>query len=407
MQIARLALAALTSMPLLVPLPAYPQAAPLPAEGNRLPSFVDDDERVHAQLAPDGRVVGMRSTMRIQVAGSGDYVMVLPGTVEAVADQGGDSVPGLRDGKVSFLGHLDGKKLLAAEARLDPSRYAQALPVSVDISYSQGASSLDAAAATGHGGDFSERIRLRNLTGKPAALTAGRADRRALAQTLEALRGVPGVYTPETDLAQLFPLPPNLDIASPQPATVQAFVPMAFDVTVQLEASVTAVTAPGATVATDGRGTRVHWTLPLPTDTDSGGDRSLDLAFHTDRFRVPAVSATVVVQPLPSALFTPPGGGAWSNHLASADAGTLNALSLKAQAGALSLHRIGDLAPPVGRPGPGPERVSYDFVLDSGAQVVDRPPPAPPLKPEPWAWALVGLGVLVVGANAWWAWSRN
>lgn len=407
MQITRLALAALTSVPLLVPIPTYPQAAPLPAQGNRLPAFVDDDERVHVQLAPDGRVVGMSSTMRIQVSGSGDFVMILPGTVEDIADQGGDSVPGLRDGKVAFLGHLEEKKLLAAQARLDPARYAPVLPVAVDIGYAQAGTAFDPMAAAGRGGDFTERIQLRNLTGKPASLTAGRADRRGLGQVLEALRGTPSVYTPEIDLAQLYPLPPTLNIAAPHTVTKEAFVPMAFDVTAQLEAGVTTVAAPGASVITDGRGTRVHWTVLLPADNDSNGDTFLDLAYHTDRFRVPAVSAGVVVQPLPSSLYTPPGGGAWAPVLASADATTLGTLTLKAQAGALSLHRIGDLAPPVGRPGPGPERVSYDFVLDSGAQAVDRPPPAAPVKPQPWAWALLGLGALVVGANAWWAWSRN
>src|ERR1700730_16124515 len=109
------ALTALTSVPLLAPISPYPVAAPLPAVGSRLPSFVDDDERVLVQLAPDGRITGMRDDLLIQVAGSGDYVLVLPGPVEAVTNQAGDAVPGLQDGHITFMGHLQGRKVLAAE----------------------------------------------------------------------------------------------------------------------------------------------------------------------------------------------------------------------------------------------------------------------------------------------------
>ena len=51
---------------------------------------MDDDEKVLVGLAPDGRVAGIRDELLIQVVGNGDYVLVLPGRVEAVTNHGGD-----------------------------------------------------------------------------------------------------------------------------------------------------------------------------------------------------------------------------------------------------------------------------------------------------------------------------
>ena len=121
----------------------------------------------------------------------------------------------------------------------------------------------------------------------------------------------------------------------------------------------------------------------------------------------PALDFNIAVLPLPASVFTPPAGGDWPTSLRSADPSTLETLGVKAQAGAASLHRIGDLAPPVNRPGPGPERVAYDLILDSGAVRTAPASPQEPLRAQPWAIALALVGALVVGANAWWAWSRH
>lgn len=404
-------LTALTSLPLLAPIAPYPQAAPLPAVGSRLPSFVDDDEKVLVRLAPDGRVAGIRDDLLIQVTGSGDYVLVMPGPVEDVINQAGDAPPGLQDGHVTFMGHLEGRKVLAAEARLDPGRYASQLPIDIAIGYFEGATRLDPRAAAGRSGTFREHLDLRNLTGKAMTFDRGQADGSVLAQILEALRGVPSIYTPETDLGGVYPLPASLPLTQvpDQPGSVdkQVFVPLRANVTAQLDSGATLVSAPGAQVTQDARGTRLKWSLRLPTDTDSGGATALDFTYTTGRLRTPGLDFTVAVLPLPASVFTPPRGGDWAAYLPAADPSTLETLAVKAQAGTASLHRIGDLPPPVNRPGPGPERVAYDLTLDSGA-VPGRPtaPPAPP-RAQPWAVALALFGALVVGANAWWAWSRH
>src|ERR1700682_3869610 len=350
----RWVLTALTTVPLLAPISPYPQAPPLPASGSRLPSFVDDDERVLAQLAPDGRVTGIRDDLLIQVAGGGDYVLVLPGPVDAVTNQGGDAVPGMQDGHITFMGHLEGRKVLAAEARLDPRRYAPQLPIEIAIAYFQAGRRLDPGAAEGHSGTFREHVDLRNLTGKTMSFSRGRPDSSVLSQILEALRGVPSVYTPETDLWAIHPLPASLPLApvAGRPTSVEkaVYVPLRANVTVQLDSSTTLVSAPGAQVTRDARGTRLKWSTRLPADTDGGAETALDLTYTSGRLRTPGLHSNVAVLPLPASVFTPPGGGDWGAYLPAADPSTLESLAVKAQAGAASLHRIGDLPPPVSRP---------------------------------------------------------
>ena len=319
----------------------------------------------------------MRDELLIQVAGNGDYVLILPGQVDAITDQGGDAVPGLQEGHPSFMGHLQGRKVLAAEARLDPSRYASQLPIGIAIDYFQGGSRLGAGATAGRAGTFREHIDLRNLTGNSMTLASGTPDTAVLAQVLDALRGVPSVYTPETDLGAIYPLPALLPL-TPVPGrsasvTKTVFVPLRTDVTVQLDSHTSLLAAPGASVTQDARGTRLRWDMRLPADTDGGGEAALDFTFKTDRLRTPGLDFNVTVLPFPASLFMPPGAGDWPAYLRTVDAATLESLAVKAQAGAASLHRIGDLPPPVNRPGPGPERVAYDFPHSIPARWPGRP----------------------------------
>jgi hypothetical protein len=406
--IARLVLTLLSAAPLLAPIAPYPQAIPLPAQGSLLPTFVDDDERVIGQLGADGRVVSLRDDIKLQVSGNGDFVVVMPGRVDGVVDQGGDEPPGLQDGRVSFMGHLAGKKLLAAEAQLDAAAYAPMLPLRIDIAYFSGDAQVDPQAAQGSAGDFRQVISLHNLTGKPQGFVAGRPDAASLAQALEALRGVPAVYTPETDLGSLYPLPSAIPVqpaANPLPLQT-VFVPLTIDIDARLDPGVSVGDIKGATITRDDRGTRVRWRVVLPADPAGGGDATLSLPYHSDHLRLPGLDFNVSVVPLPAAGFTPPGNGRWSDYLATASPDTQEQLSIKAQAGAATLHRITDLQPPVSRPGPGPEKVSYQLLLDSGQQQAAAPAPVPATA-QPWALALLAVGVVVAAANAWWAWSRS
>jgi hypothetical protein len=71
-----------------------------------------------------------------------------------------------------------------------------------------------------------------------------------------------------------------------------------------------------------------------------------------------------------------------------------------------SFHRIGDLVLPLGRPGPGPEKVRYEFILDSGTATAPAPPAAP-VRAQPWAVLLVLAALAFGGVTAYWAWSRH
>src|SRR5258708_3652444 len=342
-----------------------------------VPRFVDDDELVRAQLRRDGSVGAMVDDIKIKIRGGGDYALRLPGPVLNVADQGGDSPPGLADGRVSFLGHLDaGQRLLAAEATLDPKVEAARIPLQVAVAYHDGGSDGSGRHT------FTETIDVDNVTGQPARLLKGTPDTVAWAQALDALHGAPTVYTPEINLSALYPMPASLALHSPVTGVSrQVYVPLSIDTRVHLQGGDRLVTGGGADVTVDSRGTGLHWIARLPQDSAADGRLSLSFSFTSPApLRVPAVDMRAQVLPLPASEFEPPVGLTWAKALKTAR--NLADLAVLAQAGAISPHRIGDLAPPVGRPGAGPERVSYELVLASGE--TPKPPGAvqPPLHPH-------------------------
>lgn len=393
---------AVAAGPTSAPLAPYPVAAPMPVGDSVLPQFVDDDELVRAQLNKDGSIGSMVDDLKIKIRGGGDYALHLPGPVLAVADQGGDSVPGLAQGRVSFLGHLDaGQKLLAAEATLDPRVHAAEVPLRVGITYHD-----DGSAGRGRR-RYAETIEVDNVTGQPFNLIRGAPDPVVLARALDALYGVPTVYTPEINLGLLYPFPTSLQLRPPvSTATRTVFVPMSIDARIHLESDARLVGAGGADIKVDSRGTDLHWVTRLPQDANAGGQVTLSFTFDAAApLRVPSADIRAQVLPLPAAAFAPTSGVTWSQAVRTAR--NLPDLAVLAQAGAISLHRVADLVPPIGRPGAGPERVSYELVLASGQ--APKPPPASeaPLHPQPWAIVLALVAVTVLLANGYWAWSRH
>jgi hypothetical protein len=390
------------------PIPAYPVAQPLPVGLSKVPSFMDDDEQLRVHLDPFGHILSLLDDIRIKVGGGGDFNVLLPGLVRSVADLGGDEVPGMVDNRVSFQGFLSGtQKIISAEAALDPRAYAAALPLSQSATYLQGGRMVSPLTQAGHAGTYDEQIQIANLTGTVLTLPAGAATNRAqLAQVLDALRGIADLYTPETDLGAVFPLPPTLSLGGTVIQVAQpVFVPMRLVTTMRLPAGVRLVDGGGADVTADSRGTLLRWTMFLPAQPGGEGTVTLRVSYATPAFRVPAVETLVDIRPLPAALYKPPSGASWAAYLKTAPA--LASTTLLAEGGLASLHRIGDVGPPVGRPGPGPENVRYDLVLDSGRLVPKASPARPPSRPQAWAVALAALGALVLSANAYWAWSRH
>ena len=385
------------------PLDPYPVSAPSPLGNSIPPDYLDEDETVRARIDPSGRVRSLVDDTLIKIRGAGDYVVQLPARVTQVANLGGDSVPGLQDGHVSFLGHAIGAQQLAVEATLDLAQ-ASTLPVSLQVRYSTGGREVTASDIPRTHTPITVTMVMTNLTGQPHQFLRGSAPAAPLAQVLEALRRAPDIYIPEVFLGDQLPVPTTLPVS--QPATVdsrQTFVPLTMTTTVRLPAGVTAsATSPAADVTVDARGTRLLWVHHLPSGTDALGVDTLSFTFAGAHPRLPAIDIKADPLPLPAALFTPPGGGTWAAYLGGrADRTTETVL---AQLGMASIHRIGELAQPLGRPGPGPVKVKYDFILDSAAAPAERVPGPPPVRGQPLLIAVtLALGALAAlfAARAW------
>jgi len=384
------------------PLAPYPAAAASPVGNSRLPLFLDDDETVRATLTPEGGVRSLVDDILLKLRGTGDYAVFLPGHATAVRDLGGDAVPGLQDGHVSFLGFLGGAAQMGAEAGLDPSA-ARDLPLSVAITYATGGRNVAAPSLAQARGPVTVTIAVNNLTRHSEQFVRGSAAAPPLATALEALRQVPGLYTPETDLNAVLPLPESLPIAGPTSTqAADTYVPLALTVDVRLPAGASVTDAGGGDVNRQPGGTRVRWVARLPAGPDSGGAATFSLRFTAAAPGAPGVEVRADPLPLPAPVFTAPGGAAWTTYLAGA--ADRSGPTLLAQQGAASLHRIADLVPPIGRPGPGPVKVKYDLVLASGQAPASRPAPASAPRGQPWAIALVTALLvfgLLSGVSAW------
>jgi len=158
-------------------------------------------------------------------------------------------------------------------------------------------------------------------------------------------------------------------------------------------------------VLDDPRGARLTWTEHLPVSPGAAGaGRTFSFTYSVAHPRLPALDIRADPLPFGGAMFTPPDGGTWARYLTRVP--DRSDYVLLAQEGAASLHRIGELVQPLGRPGPGPVKVKYDFVLDAGA----APPavvPAIRVHGQPWA---IGLAIILGGfvlLNAAWAWARH
>jgi hypothetical protein len=387
------------------PIDAYPTFPALPAEGSVLPAFLDDDELVVVRIDGDAKAVEMHDLITLKMQGQGDFDVRMPGLVRAVADRGGESPPSLDAGQVVFMGFIAGAKVASADATMDAKSYLPRIPVSLRIQHSVGGRVLTASQIK-PGNQVDETIEIGNLTGRDASVLRGEAlgaaGQKALAQTLESLRAVARVYTPELNLNATFPLPSVIPLGPATDVPVRLYVPMQVVATVRLPSTVTLLDAGGSTVQQAGRTTRAVWSFSLPSALASGGDRALHLRYVSNG-SPPALDIKVTPFPFPAAVFQPPGSADWASALARQPA-TADLVVL-AQTAAADTHRIGELTPLVGRPGPGPERVQYEFIFPAPPPAA-APPAAPP-RPQPLAIAAV-VGVLALGAaNAWWAWSRH
>ncbi|MHB8572415.1 MAG: hypothetical protein ACYDAY_05580 [Candidatus Dormibacteria bacterium] len=404
--------------PVVIPLDTYPQARVNDIGGSLVPGVIDDDELVITRLDPEGKVTGVTDDLTLKLTGSGDYLVRLPGAVDAVAPRGGDAPPSLSNGAITFMGHVEGVHVLSAEATLARAA-ATAFPLQASVAYLEvavGAGAADSAPRSarsllGRPGSFREIV---TVTEPGASLpeaarqfpvgTVTGPGVTALAQTLESLRAAAVDYTPELPLQALHPLPPGLALTPPVSVRTAAVpVPFRLALLVHLPAGDSVGEAPGAAVTSDSRGTDLRWQSGLPDSIAGAATVSFSVDYRSSAFSVPALQLSAVAGPMPESLVEPPGGGTWAAALS---AGDRSQAVFLAEYDAATLHRVGGVVAPVGRPGPGPQRVEFRYVLDSLSRAI-APAASPAAGANPLAWMatflVLGFGLL----NLWWLWSRN
>ena len=192
--------AAVEARPLLLPSPTLPldQKVPLRSEAPPaqlqvpLNARVKSRERVLVDALRNGRVVGLRVVQRLTVTGTGDYFLSVPAPVLDVrAAPGSDAEPGFRRTGILWQGFADRRRVLGADAKLDPQRAATALPLRLEL-----AATVDGRPLVGsdrRSGRLRLELRLTNATGVRVPLATGRATRpadvrRVVARTVSELR---------------------------------------------------------------------------------------------------------------------------------------------------------------------------------------------------------------------------
>jgi len=104
---------------------AQPGPLQLPLNGR-----LDSSERVLVDVRPAGEVVGVRVVQRLTVTGTGDYFLTVPAPVRDVrAAPGSQTEPGFRRAAIIWQGFANRRRVLGADAELDPAPAAGALPL--------------------------------------------------------------------------------------------------------------------------------------------------------------------------------------------------------------------------------------------------------------------------------------
>jgi hypothetical protein len=91
------------------------------------------DQRVRAAVDGHGRVVSVRAVQRLQLTGTGDYLIVVSAPVLDVRRApGSQSEPGQRRGQIIWSGFSSRRRLLASDAKLRPGPVRPYLPVRLE-----------------------------------------------------------------------------------------------------------------------------------------------------------------------------------------------------------------------------------------------------------------------------------
>jgi hypothetical protein len=176
--------ASVAAQPLLLPSPTFPLdlKVPLgseaPATQLQLPlnARMDSRERVVVALLADGTVVGVRVVQRLTLTGTGDFFLSVPAPLLDVrAGPGSQAEPGFRRKAVLWQGFVNRRRVLAADAELDPGAAAGALPLRLELKATVDGRPLGRNER--RSGRLRVELRLRNTTAVRAKLVSARPAR--------------------------------------------------------------------------------------------------------------------------------------------------------------------------------------------------------------------------------------
>jgi hypothetical protein len=174
--------AAADARPLVLPSPVTALDTKVPLRTNaprtqlQLPvnARLDSRERVRVRTLLDGRVVGVRVLQRLTLRGTGDYFLSVPAPLLDVrAVPGSQAEPGFRRSGILWQGFSNRRRVLAADAKVDPDRAAAALPLRVELTATVGGNELRRGER--HTGRLRLELRLRNTTAVRVQAASARA----------------------------------------------------------------------------------------------------------------------------------------------------------------------------------------------------------------------------------------
>lgn len=370
------------------------EGAPVKAERlkkSHVPAPVVDTERVRVELAPDGTPVAVRMLQRIELSGTGDYVIRERGPALRVRTVGDTSAPVLQRGAVVWQGFVPGRKTLEAEMDLDPVLESPRLPLTVGLDWrpASGTAAVQPGGLLPGAGTLV--ITLTNRTGTPQTLPTGQAAATDLAAPLDALlahartpRGAP----PAAGRG----LPSELPATGVTGRDATVVAPLQVSGSVRVVGAAATVAGAGTSPIADGAELSgvLHASTQLTVAVPAGGGR-LELA----------LSARPT---LDERTLTPPAGTSWADWAAARpDVSAVRRATDTLVDAAAAAARGLEYAPYLGLTVPGEVTTTFEYVV---ARAPDVARAARRLTPRPGNIALAVVALLGVVGNSALLWRR-
>jgi hypothetical protein len=174
--------ASAAARPLLLPSPTQPLDSKVPLRSDAAPSQlqqlplnaqVDSREHVIVDALAEGTVVGVQVLQRLTLVGTGDYFFTVSAPLLDVrAGPGSQAEPGFRRSAVVWQGFANRRRVLSADAELDPGRVADALPLRLELRATVDGRPLQRNER--RSGRLQLELRLRNTTAVRAPMVSAR-----------------------------------------------------------------------------------------------------------------------------------------------------------------------------------------------------------------------------------------